>query len=212
MANRTAKGALHVRGTNPQHLIEKVVRSRIYDSIYWKEHCFALTAESLIPLAADLKYVGGTYGGAIKPSEYLCLVCKLLQLQPEKEIVLEYLKADDLKYLRAVAAMYVRMVFSSVEVYELLEPMLNDYHKLRWRDMDGSYRLTHMDVFIDELLTLDRVADLILPRLARRDVLEETEGLAPRRSKLEDALLGTNAGHAADREAYQSGDESDDSQ
>ena len=25
-----------------QYLIEKVIRARIYDSLYWKEHCFAL--------------------------------------------------------------------------------------------------------------------------------------------------------------------------
>lgn len=31
----------------PQFLIEKVIRARIYDSIYWKEQCFALTGESL---------------------------------------------------------------------------------------------------------------------------------------------------------------------
>lgn len=40
-----------------------------------------------------------------------------------------------LRYLRAVAAMYIRMTFKSFDVYELLEPLLNDYRKLRWRDM-----------------------------------------------------------------------------
>lgn len=34
--------------------------------------------------------------------------------------------------------MYVRMTFSSIEVYEVLEPMLNDYRKLRWRDASES--------------------------------------------------------------------------
>jgi hypothetical protein len=31
-----------------QNLVEKIVRSKIYDCQYWKEHCFGLTAESLI--------------------------------------------------------------------------------------------------------------------------------------------------------------------
>lgn len=44
MANRTVKDARNVHGTNPQYLIEKIIRSRIYDSKYWKEQCFALTA------------------------------------------------------------------------------------------------------------------------------------------------------------------------
>lgn len=46
-----------------------------------------------------------------------------------------------------------------------------------------------MDTFIDSLLREERVCELILPRLTRRDVLEETEGLPPRVSKLEDVLL-----------------------
>lgn len=97
MANTTAKGALQIRGTNPQHLVEKVIRSRIYDSAYWKEHCFALTAASLVPAAAGLTYVGGTYGGAMRVSPFVCLVLKLLQLQPEREVVLEYLTAVEFK-------------------------------------------------------------------------------------------------------------------
>lgn len=48
----------------------------------------------------------------------------------------------------------------------------------------GGYSLTHFDEFIDELLTQDRVCDIILPRLTQRSVLEETEGLAPRKSLL----------------------------
>jgi PRP38 family len=34
-----------------QNLVEKIVRSKIYDCQYWKEHCFGLTAESLIDKA-----------------------------------------------------------------------------------------------------------------------------------------------------------------
>lgn len=61
MANTTVRGAFAIHGQNPQvcgglilldyirftliiqHLVEAVIRNRIYDSIYWKEHCFALT-------------------------------------------------------------------------------------------------------------------------------------------------------------------------
>lgn len=39
------------------------------------------------------------------------------------------------RYLRALAAMYVRMTFRAVDVYEMLEPLLKDYRKLRNRDM-----------------------------------------------------------------------------
>ena len=56
MANRTVKDALTVKGTNPQYLVEKIIRSRIYDSKYWKENCFALTAELLVDKAMELRY------------------------------------------------------------------------------------------------------------------------------------------------------------
>ncbi|WFD20669.1 hypothetical protein MCAP1_002920 [Malassezia caprae] len=188
MANTTAHDALSIHGTNPQFLVERVIRTRIYDSTYWKQDCFALTAATLVDKAVDLTYVGGTYG-ALRPSPFLCLVCKLLQLQPDRDVVLEYLAAEDLKYLRALAAMYIRLTFPSMEVYELLEPLLDDYRKLRWRDMAGQYSLSHMDEFVDQLLTEERVCDLILPRLTKRAVLERKEGLRPRISKLEEAMV-----------------------
>lgn len=43
MANRTVKDAQSVHGANPQFLVEKIIRTRIYESKYWKEECFALT-------------------------------------------------------------------------------------------------------------------------------------------------------------------------
>lgn len=78
--------------------------------------------------------------------------------------------------------------------------MLQDYRKLRFRNMDGSYRLTHMDEFIDDLLTQERVCDTILPRLTKRELLEEREGLEPRISLLEDALLDDEGGSGDDSE------------
>lgn len=56
------------------------------------------TAESLIDKAIELKCIGGVYGNQ-KPTEFLCLLLKLLQIQPQKEILLEYLQADEFKYV-----------------------------------------------------------------------------------------------------------------
>lgn len=61
MANRTDKDAATIKGTNPQHLVEKITRSKIYNSLYWKEHCFALNAESVIDKCIELKAVGGAH-------------------------------------------------------------------------------------------------------------------------------------------------------
>ena len=54
------------------------------------------SAETLIDKAIDLKAIGGVYGNQ-KPTEFMCLLLKLLQIQPEKEILLEYLQADEFK-------------------------------------------------------------------------------------------------------------------
>jgi pre-mRNA-splicing factor 38A len=97
MANSTDPLARSVHGTNPQNLIEKILRTRIYANQYWKEHCFALTAETVLDKAVELEYVGGTFSHNAKPTPFICLVLKLLQIQPDKEVVVEYIKNEDYK-------------------------------------------------------------------------------------------------------------------
>ena len=48
MANRTQKDAKSIKGTNPQYLVEKIIRTRIYDSKYWKEQCFGLSCKPIL--------------------------------------------------------------------------------------------------------------------------------------------------------------------
>ncbi|XP_071476082.1 pre-mRNA-splicing factor 38A-like [Diadema antillarum] len=188
MANRTVKDARSIKGTNPQYLVEKITRSRIYESRYWKEECFALSAELLVDKAMELRYVGGTYGGNIKPSPFLCLLLKMLQIQPEKDIIIEFIKNEDFKYVRCLGATYMRLIGESLDVYKYLEPLYNDYRKVRRQDKEGAFYLSHVDEFIDELLHEERVCDIILPRVQKRHVLEETEQLEPRVSPLEEDL------------------------
>ena len=52
----------------------------------------------------------------------------------------------------------------------------------------SEFELSHMDEFIDNLLRLERYCDVILPRLQKREVLEEANDIAPRVSILEDDL------------------------
>lgn len=106
-----------------QYLVPTVIRKRVYDTLYWsassrnqpnkaarkrdkltprwsspraEEKCFALNAATIIDRAVELEAVGGTYANT-RPTEFICLVLKLLQLQPEREIVLEYLRAEEFK-------------------------------------------------------------------------------------------------------------------
>lgn len=190
MANRTVNYATSIHGTNPQYLIEKIVRSRIYDSKYWKEYCTLLNSALVLERAVDdLRFVGGVYGGNIKPTPFMCLVLKLLQIQPKKEIIYLYIEQNDFKYLRALGAFYLRLVGSPMEIYTKLEPLFQDYRKLRQIDRSHKFSILYMDVLIDNLLREDRVFDVILPRLTKRHVLEDNGDLAPYKSILEEFNL-----------------------
>jgi pre-mRNA-splicing factor 38A len=209
--DRGYSGAL-IRGQNPALLFEKAVRDRITDSYYWKEQCFGLNAATLCDRAAELTFIGGTYGGMGKPTPFLCLAFKLLQLVPSKEIILAYLnfseegqgedaednedvlrndipqtKMGEFKYLRALACFYIRLAWSQVEIYQTLEPLLADYRKLKRRTREG-FVLTYMDQFIDDLLTKDRVCATALWKLPSRVQLEDLGMLDPRESALGDEL------------------------
>ncbi|KAJ5099736.1 hypothetical protein N7532_006737 [Penicillium argentinense] len=202
--NRGYSGPL-VRGVNPITLFEKAVRDRITDSYYWKEQCFGLNAATLCDRAVELTSIGGTYGVSEKPAPFLCLAFKLLQLNPERSVILEYLnftdpgsdnededdgvvkERGDFKYLRALAAFYVRLTFDAVDVYKTLEPLLLDYRKLKRRVRD-TFTLTYMDQFVDDLLTKDRVCGTSLWKLPPRSQLEDLDMLDERVSPLQDEL------------------------
>lgn len=142
----------------------------------------------MIDKAVQLKYISGTYGGSRKPSSFLCLVLKLLQLSPEKEIIFEYIKNEDFKYVRLLGAVYLRLVGRPLEIYQYLEPLLNDFRKVRLRNIDGSFTITHVDEVIDQLLRDFQIFDIAMPRLPQRKQVEEMYKLAPRKSALLDAL------------------------
>ncbi|NXJ12589.1 PR38A factor, partial [Odontophorus gujanensis] len=187
MANRTVKDAHSIHGTNPQYLVEKIIRTRIYES---KPALTAvpLAAELVVDKAMELKYVGGVYGGNIKPTPFLCLTLKMLQIQPEKDIIVEFIKNEDFKYVRMLGALYMRLTGTAIDCYKYLEPLYNDYRKIKSQNRNGEFELMHVDEFIDELLHEERVCDIILPRLQKRYVLEEAEQLEPRVSALEEDM------------------------
>tara|TARA_B110000305_G_scaffold171119_1_gene189063 strand:- start:70 stop:870 length:801 start_codon:yes stop_codon:yes gene_type:complete len=169
--------------------MEKITRDKVYAMTFWKEKCFAVSAETLVDLAVtDLTQIGGIYGGNNRATEFLCLALKMLQIAPEREIVIEFIKNEDHKYARLLGAFYLRLVGNSAEVYRYLEPLLNDYRKVRRRVKSGGCELTTVDAFIDELLTKDFCCDIALPRLAKRFALEATGALEERKSLLEEEV------------------------
>ena len=56
-------------------------------------------AALLVDKAMELRYIGGVFGGNVKPTPFLCLILKMLQIQPEKDIVVEFIRNEDFKYV-----------------------------------------------------------------------------------------------------------------
>ena len=169
-----------------QNLVEYIVRQKIYDSLYWKQDCFGLTAERIVDKAVDVRFIGGMYGEPQKPTDFICLILKMLQIQPDKQIILEFIKNDDFKYLRVLGAFYLRLVGKAIDVFNYLEPLLNDYRRVRVRGPDGKFALRHIDELVDEMLRTDYMFDIALPRLPPRQSLEKMGQLEPRVSVLEE--------------------------
>lgn len=65
----------------------------------------------------------------------------------------------------------MRLVGKAIEVYQYLEPLYNDYRKIRVRLSDGSFALTHVDEVIDDMLRKDYLFDIALPHLPLRLIL-----------------------------------------
>eukprot|EP00472_Partenskyella_glossopodia_P014287 CAMPEP_0197541638 /NCGR_PEP_ID=MMETSP1318-20131121/67271_1 /TAXON_ID=552666 /ORGANISM="Partenskyella glossopodia, Strain RCC365" /LENGTH=467 /DNA_ID=CAMNT_0043100835 /DNA_START=51 /DNA_END=1456 /DNA_ORIENTATION=+ len=176
---------------------------KIYDDMYWKEHCFALNAEGIVDKAVELKYVAGVCGGNRRPSEFMCLLLKMLQIQPEKSIILEFILNDDYKYVRVLGAVYLRLTGKPTEIYQYLEPLLSDLRKVRYKNVEAKYELNHVDEIVDNLLVGESAFDIALPRLPVRWHLEKAGKLQARKSALEEMDLWDDDNKAEDPKKQQ---------
>ena len=194
MANATDPYALHKYGTDPQKLIPKITRHSILRSRFWNETCFGLTLADIVPFSISLNCIAGTHATNRVPSQFLCLLLKLLQLAPDTNQISVYLHQSHFKYSRVLAAMYVRLTHRPIQIYTLLEPLLADCRQIAIRKNSGIHQqfqstqstnnsdffITYVDVFIDALLQNNEIIGIILPRLPARHILEETSQLQPR--------------------------------
>ena len=122
-----------------------------------------------------------------QPTDFICLFIKMLQLNPSEEIVDEYLSDPDLKYLRALTALFIRFSYPPVKIYTKLEKLFCDYKKLVILKSKG-YAITHMDEYIDSLLNDEHIFEISLPKIPKRSVFEENGSLQPYVSVLENEL------------------------
>ncbi|PHH52816.1 Pre-mRNA-splicing factor 38 [Ceratocystis fimbriata CBS 114723] len=188
---RGSHGPLAPNGLNPATIMEKAVRDRIIDSYFYKEQCFALNEADIVDRVVEfVQFIGGTYGVTQKPTPFLCLAFKLLQLAPSDAILSEYLElgGEHFKYLRALACFYIRLTRPAKECYLLLEPFLEDRRKLKRKGRAGT-TLTYVDEFVDHLLVKERVCGTSLWKMPKRDVLEDMDILEPRSTSDVEAML-----------------------
>lgn len=177
---------------NHARLVEPIIRHRVQDLVFYKQHLFLTNEQSILPVVTGkVHYIGGTDAEG-RPSPFLCCLVRLLEIDPLREIVSLYLGQlghRHFKYLTALALIYVRMVFAAPDAYPVLEAHTADFRRLRARlrlsiiTASGaacSYEVTYMDVWADELLHRERAADVLLPRLAPRHVLEAESLVASR--------------------------------
>ncbi|ROT40997.1 PRP38-domain-containing protein [Sodiomyces alkalinus F11] len=185
---RGTASELAPNGENPAKIMEKAVIGRIVDSQFYQYQCFALNEAGIVDrVVNDVHFIGGTYGAAQKPTPFLCLAFKLLQLAPADDVLEVYLGhgGERFKYLRALACFYIRMTRRPADVYRLLEPYLADRRKLRRKTRQGT-SLTYMDEFVDDLLTKTRVCATSFRELPRRTDLVDLGELEERESPLGD--------------------------
>eukprot|EP01095_Lingulamoeba_sp_RSL-Kostka_P017134 TRINITY_DN871_c2_g1_i1.p1 TRINITY_DN871_c2_g1~~TRINITY_DN871_c2_g1_i1.p1 ORF type:complete len:372 (-),score=113.39 TRINITY_DN871_c2_g1_i1:86-1201(-) len=174
-----------VHSMNPTSLIENILKQKIHRSPYWKEYCFALTSATLTERAMEIRCFGGTYGGNKKPCDFMCLLLAMLQIQPEHDIVVEYIKNDDYIYVRLLGAVYMRLTGKAIDIFQYLEPLYYDYRKCYYRTSTG-FEIVHVDEVIDILLTTDYYLEISLPYLQKRWVLEEQGILQPRQTLIQE--------------------------
>ncbi|WYZ39321.1 hypothetical protein EsH8_III_001235 [Colletotrichum jinshuiense] len=185
---RGSSASLAPNGENPATIMEKAVRERIIDSYFYKEQCFAVNEADIVDRVVEhVSFIGGTYGVTQKPTPFLCLAFKLLQLAPSDEVLDTYLRfgGEKFKYLRALACFYIRMTRKAKDVYIRLEPFLEDRRKLRRKGRQGA-SLTYMDDFVDDLLTKTRVCATSFRELPKRVDLVDLGELEERISPLGD--------------------------
>ncbi|RDA95349.1 hypothetical protein CP533_3445 [Ophiocordyceps camponoti-saundersi (nom. inval.)] len=211
---RGTTATLAPNGLNPATIMEKAVRDRITNSYFYQEQCFfANEADIVESVVQHVNFIGGTHGADQKPSPFLCLAFKLLELAPGDDVLAEYLAhgGEEFKYLRALACFYVRLTRPAVEVYRTLEPFLADRRKLRRRRREDCY-LSFVDEFVDHLLTKDRVCATSLWKMPQREALEDAELLEPRVSPLGDldALLEEDSGKDDNKDDDEDDKEDDD--
>lgn len=206
MANKTDEHALHAHGSDPQHLLSPTIRNAVYSCVFWNRTCFGINLADLVHVSVRLRSISGMNLVNRRPSAFLCLLLKLLQLSPEMDRISVFLEQTEFKYPRILAAFYIRLVDNPINIYTKLEPLLSDCRRiviepdpaidsasipslsspslLSTNNPSPSFTLVYVDMIIDALLRSTELFGIPLPRIPTRPLLVETNQLDSRKSSL----------------------------
>lgn len=141
----------------------------------------------------ELNCIGGVHGDSNEPTPFLCLLLKMILIQPADDIIEEFIKNEAFRYVRALGALYLRLTRSDLDCYKHLEPLFKDMQELRHLNPgSSSFKILHMDEFIFLLLRSAGVCDVALLRLQKRTIFEQNNELEPKDfcdNPLEDFLV-----------------------
>lgn len=167
------------KALNKSYLVETIIRNRIKDSIFYKQHLYLTNEQTILPvIITHVKFINGLDSNN-RPSPFICCLLRLLEINPSNDIINLYLNHTEFKYLICLTLLLIRLTKKSVQVYSILDNYWTNYSKLRVllptpefiNGVPVNYTLSYMDKFVDELLRNERVVDLILPRLEKRNRL-----------------------------------------
>lgn len=171
--------------SNKATLVEPIVRHRVQDSLFYKQHLHLTNEQTILQVVVDhVHYIGGTDTNN-RPSPFLCCLVRLLEIEPSPEIVELYLSQsgyNEFKYLTALGLIYNRMVTGS-RFFLDFDRYITDYRKLRVLNkqflmVNGipvHYLIKYMDEWVDDLLENERAVDIKMPYLAPRLFYVERE-------------------------------------
>lgn len=158
---------IDVGGADSVTLVDKIVRERVFDSVYWKQYCFNVDLLSIQPLLCQLRFVGDG------SSPFVCLLVKLLQLVPDRQVVEFFIEQKQFKYMKCVFLLYFRIVYRE---FEYLKAHLADYRRIRVKQGAGSgMKLYHVDEFVNDLLQDQFVCGISLPMIKKESKYDSIE-------------------------------------
>lgn len=187
------KSGTKIHGLNPALLIEKILREKIQDLVYWTLIASKLSFFELLEACVDDIGVVGIYSNddKTKVSNFVTLLFRLIQLSDEiNDQIIEWLIVGDhgFKYLTVLFMVFARIIWEdSTKIWKVLESKLSDYRKIRIFDNNNKVKISYIDEIADMLLNNNNsFLGLTLPRLVNRWILEDLGKLEERESLIMD--------------------------